>query len=146
MTNLMSFLSDLDLNELSKYLNDDYSTVVNKLDFTKKEDLDKLTEAVNTFKTSDSAMIQLVKSFMGEELDETLDKVLDYAKKTYEEAHKEEPVRPSEKISDEMQTRLKNIVTDYLNEVILPNTKLTKEQQESVSDGLFEFASWVYNR
>lgn len=159
----------LSKDKLSNVGND---VVVNKLDFTKKEDLDKLVEAVETFKKADSGLLGIVKTFVGDSLNSTLDNVVKAAQQEYAKAHKDDtvttkalsgvipvrkeidksaeekqiPVRPSTKTPEEMQEQIYKLVQDYISEKIKPTAKLTDEQYESIGDGLFEFACWIYNR
>lgn len=166
------------IDDIFKYVSKDKlsnvgkDVVVNKLDFTKKEDLDKLVEAVDTFKKADSGLLGMVKTFVGDSLNDTLDNVVEAAQQEYAKAHKDDtvkpkaltgtipvrkeidksavkpgiPARPSDKTPDEIQHNLVKLVNDYVTEKIEPTANLTEEQIESVSDGLFEFACWIYNR
>lgn len=159
----------LSKDKLSNVGND---VVVNKLDFTKKEDLDKLVEAVETFKKADSGLLGMVKTFVGDSLNNTLDNVVKAAQQEYAKAHKDDkvttkalkgvvpvrkeidksaeekqiPARPSTKTPEEMQEQIYKLVQEYISEKIKPTSKLTDEQYKSISDGLFEFACWIYNR
>ena len=45
-----------------------------------------------------------------------------------------------------MKEKLQKLTSEYVDEVIKPNAKLTDEQIKSVLEGLFEFACWIYNR
>ena len=69
------------------------NVVVNKLDFTKKEDLDKLVEAVDTFKKADSGLLGMVKTLVGDSFDTTLDNVVKAAQQEYAKAHKDDTVK-----------------------------------------------------
>lgn len=152
--NLFNLLDDLELMALTP--SDNTDVITNKLDFTKKEDLDKLVDAVDEIKNSDNTLVKGLVSLFGN----TLDAVVDSAKKTYNEAHPvnnntrkvvdksavAEPVRPSSKIAEEAQKTIAKLVTEYVNTKIIPNTTLTSEQIKSIGDGLFEFACWIYTR
>ena len=92
----------------------------------------------------------LFSTFFGDEYTKFLDSLQDYADKTYEESHKDdvkEPEKPSSKLkNDVMKEKLQKLTSEYVDEVIKPNAKLTDEQIKSVLEGLFEFACWIYNR
>lgn len=137
MKNYFSFWEDL-AEELINQNTD-------KLDFTKKEDVEKLHDTVDELKSYD-----LFSTFFGDEYAKFLDSLQDYADKTYEESHKDdvkEPEKPSSKLkNDVMKEKLQKLTSEYVDEVIKPNAKLTDEQIKSVLEGLFEFACWIYNR
>lgn len=137
MKNYFSFWEDL-AEELMNQNTD-------KLDFTKKEDVEKLHNTVDELKSYD-----LFSTFFGDEYTNFLDSLQDYADKTYEESHKDdvkEPEKPSSKLkNDVMKEKLQKLTSEYVDEVIKPNAKLTDEQIKSVLEGLFEFACWIYNR
>ena len=137
MKNYFSFWEDL-AEELMNQNTD-------KLDFTKKEDVDKLHDTIDELKSYD-----LFNTFFGDEYAKFLDLVQDYADKTYEESHKDdvkEPEKPSSKLkNDVMKEKLQKLTSEYVDEVIKPNAKLTDEQIKSVLEGLFEFACWIYNK
>ena len=137
MKNYFSFWEDL-AEELINQNTD-------KLDFTKKEDVEKLHYTVDELKSYD-----VFSTFFGDEYAKFLDSLQDYADKTYEESHKDdvkEPEKPSSKLkNDVMKEKLQKLTSEYVDEVIKPNAKLTDEQIKSVLEGLFEFACWIYNR
>ena len=137
MKNYFSFWEDL-AEELINQNTD-------KLDFTKKEDVDKLHDTIDELKSYD-----LFSTFFGDEYAKFLDSLQDYADKTYEESHKDdvkEPEKPSSKLkNDVMKEKLQKLASDYVDQVIRPNAKLTDEQIKSVLEVLFEFACWIYNR
>lgn len=135
MTEYFSFLDNLADELMEK----------DKLDFTKKEDVDKLHDVIKGLKS-----FNLFNTFFGDEYNSFLDSLQEYADKTYEESHKETcqaPEKPSDKLkNDVMKNKLEKLTSEYIDEVIKPNAKLTDEQLESVLSGLFEFACWIYNR
>ena len=137
MKNYFSFLEDLAEDLINQN--------TDKLDFTKKEDVEKLHNTVDELKSYD-----LFSTFFGDEYTKFLDSLQDYADKTYEESHKDdvkEPEKPSSKLkNDVMKEKLQKLTSEYVDEVIKPNAKLTDEQIKSVLEGLFEFACWIYNR
>ena len=137
MKNYFSFWEDLAEDLINQN--------TDKLDFTKKEDVEKLHDTVDELKSYD-----LFSTFFGDEYAKFLDLLQDYADKTYEESHKDdvkEPEKPSSKLkNDVMKEKLQKLTSEYVDEVIKPNAKLTDEQLKSVLEGLFEFACWIYNR
>ena len=137
MKNYFSFWEDLAEDLINQN--------TDKLDFTKKEDVEKLHDTVDELKSYD-----LFSTFFGDEYAKFLDLLQDYADKTYEESHKDdvkEPEKPSSKLkNDVMKEKLQKLTSEYVDEVIKPNAKLTDEQIKSVLEGLFEFACWIYNR
>ena len=137
MKNYFSFWEDLAEDLINQN--------TDKLDFTKKEDVEKLHDTVDELKSYD-----LYSTFFGDEYAKFLDLLQDYADKTYEESHKDdvkEPEKPSSKLkNDVMKEKLQKLTSEYVDEVIKPNAKLTDEQLKSVLEGLFEFACWIYNR
>ena len=137
MKNNFSFLEDLAEDLINQN--------TDKLDFTKKEDVEKLHDTIDELKSYD-----LFSTFFGDEYTKFLDSLQDYADKTYEESHKDdvkEPEKPSSKLkNDVMKEKLQKLTSEYVDEVIKPNAKLTDEQIKSVLEGLFEFACWIYNR
>ena len=137
MKNYFSFWEDLAEDLINQN--------TDKLDFTKKEDVEKLHNTVDELKSYD-----LFSTFFGDEYTKFLDSLQDYADKTYEESHKDdakEPEKPSSKLkNDVMKEKLQKLTSEYVDEVIKPNAKLTDEQIKSVLEGLFEFACWIYNR
>ena len=137
MKNYFSFLEDLAEDLINQN--------TDKLDFTKKEDVEKLQDTIDELKSYD-----LFSTFFGDEYTKFLDSLQDYADKTYEESHKDdvkEPEKPSSKLkNDVMKEKLQKLTSEYVDEVIKPNAKLTDEQIKSVLEGLFEFACWIYNR
>ena len=137
MKNYFSFWEDLAEDLINQN--------TDKLDFTKKEDVEKLHNTVDELKSYD-----LFNTFFCDEYTKFLDSLQDYADKTYEESHKDdakEPEKPSSKLkNDVMKEKLQKLTSEYVDEVIKPNAKLTDEQIKSVLEGLFEFACWIYNR
>lgn len=137
MKNYFSFWEDLAEDLINQN--------TDKLDFTKKEDVEKLHDTIDELKSYD-----LFSTFFGAEYAKFLDSLQDYADKTYEESHKDdvkEPEKPSSKLkNDVMKEKLQKLTSEYIDEVIKPNAKLTDEQLKSVLECLFEFACWIYNR
>lgn len=128
------------LTELSEFINSDDE--VQTLDFTKKEDVEKLEKAVETLKDNE---------FFSALFDDSLfDVLLDKAHKIYEEAHKDDdkgPKRPSSNVSKDVKKTVKVLATQYVAENVEPYVKsLTEEQKNEIIDSLFEFGCWIYNK
>jgi len=128
------------LTELSEFINSDDE--VQTLDFTKKEDVEKLEKAVETLKDNE---------FFSALFDDSLfDVLLDKAHKIYEEAHKDDdkgPKRPSSNVSKYVKKTVKELATQYIAENVEPYVKsLTEEQKNEIIDSLFEFGCWIYNK
>lgn len=148
------------LNNLSKQakiyeINDGCNVITDKLDFTKKEDLDILKQKINELKDTKNPIVGVIKSIAGTEYENVLNSIISDAEKIYNDNQKakseEKPVikenRPSDKISDELQRQIAKLTSDYVNEVIIPNfTNITPEQTMSIYTSLFEFACWIYKR
>ena len=123
------------LSNLSNELNDG---VVETLDFTKKEDVEKLENAVETLKTN-----EFFGTLFGNDL---FDQLLDKAHKIYFEAHKG-PKRPSSTTPKSVKDTVSKLAVDYVKENIEPYTnELTDKQKNDIIDSLFEFVCWVYNK
>lgn len=146
--NLLKLINDV--------LGDDYSTPVTKtvkteLDLTKREDVEKLKETVKEFKDSTNPFIRGLHSIFGTTFDETLDEIVEYAENKCAEAEAEvieaeKSSRPSSKTSEEMKQKIAKLVQEYMKDKIIPAKQLNEEQLKSVTDGLFEFACWIYNK
>lgn len=128
------------LNALADDLND--NGVIDTLDFTKKEDVEKLEKAVETLKTND-----FFGSLFGEDLFDTL---LEKAYKIYNDAHKNEksaPKRPSLSSPENVKTTVKKLANEYVETTIVPYIKnMDETQKNDIIDSLYEFGCWVYNR
>jgi len=126
------------LTELSEFINSDND--VQTLDFTKKEDVEKLENAVKTLRNN-----EFFKTLFDDNL---FDVLLDKAHKIYEEAHKKVgPERPSLKASKEVKSIIKGFANQYVKENIEPYAKeLTDQQKNDIIDSLFEFGCWIYNK
>lgn len=152
-------------NNINVKLCDGCNVVTDKLDFSKREDLERLKEAVSDLKNSDNSILNFVKSYMGaDEFNKTLDDIVNSAQNIYNKSNKkieltdnsitrkeidksEDTVtKPSNKVSEEMQKQIGSITYDYLKNIIIPNANLTKQQLDSIYEGLFEFACWIYTR
>ncbi len=127
------------LNDLSNELN---QGTVDTLDFTKKEDVEKLEKAVKTLKTND-----FFGTLFGDDL---LDTLLEKAHNVYNEAHKNDkkaPERPSTKSPENIKNNIKRLATEYVDSTICPYIKnMDENQKNEIVDSLFEFGCWIYNK
>jgi len=127
------------LNDLSNELNNDK---VQTLDFTKKEDVEKLEKAVETLKTN-----EFFGTLFGENLFDTL---LEKAHQIYFEAHKNDkkvPLRPSLMTSKHIKENVKKLATEYVEITVAPYVKnMDENQKNEIIDSLFEFGCWIYNK
>lgn len=144
--NLLKLINDV--------LGDDYATPASKtvkteLDLTKREDVEKLKETVKEIKDSTNSFIRGLHSIFGTTFDDTLDEIVEYAENKCAEAEAieaENSSRPSSKTSEEMKQKIAKLVQEYMEDKIIPAKQLNEEQLKSVTDGLFEFACWIYNK
>ena len=127
------------LSDLSTELN---NGTVETLDFTKKEDVEKLENAVETLKTN-----EFFGALFGNDL---FDQLLNKAHKIYFEAHKNEkkgPQRPSLSTSKLIKDNVHRLATEYVDQIVSPYVKdMSEEQKKDIIDSLFEFGCWVYNK
>ena len=115
---------------------------VEKLDFTKKEDVEKLENAINKLRKNS------IFSFFFE--DEAFDNLLNRAKQIYNEAHKKQtPVKPSTKINDNIKKNCHKLASDYVESMIIPyidKSLLNNDSKNEMIDALYEFACWIYKK
>ena len=127
------------LNDLSQELN---NGSVETLDFTKKEDVEKLEKAVETLKTN-----EFFSTLFGEDLFDTL---LEKAHQIYFEAHKNDkkaPQRPSLSSPENVKATVKKLANEYIETTIAPYIKnMDEKQKNEIIDSLFEFGCWIYNK
>lgn len=121
---------------------------VKELDFTKKEDLDKLKNVVATLKKGDNHLLNMIASIFGQKMfdDKLLDKLVEHATQVYNDAHKNDIVeKPSTKVSDKMQCQIGKLTEEYINTMLLKG-EFTEAQLRAIYNSLFEFACWIYNK
>ena len=140
--NLFSLLSGI-----AKALNE--SGEIHQLDFTNKEDVDKLDNAIKVLKEN-----QFFGNLFGTDL---FDGIQEKAHKIYEESEakkkrKEEeekkkyPIRPQLTVSDQIRKNITDFACEYLNTMILPYANLKEKQVEDILNGLVDFGCWIYNK
>ena len=158
MSNFLDMISNLTDNAKLYNVNDNCNVITDKLDFTKKADLDKLKDSVAKLKDDNNPIVGMIKILSGNEYESTLDKIVSDAQKIYDDSHKgckttnktvssTDTTRPSNKVSDEMKLHFSKLVVEYMNQLIFPNYKnMTFEQAESIHNALHEFACWIYSK
>ena len=128
------------LNDLSKELKNTQETQT--LDFTKKEDVEKLEKAVDILKNN-----EFFGSLFGDDLFDTL---LNKAHEIYAEAHKNDkkaPSRPSLSSPNVVRNNVRKYANEYVETIVAPYVKdMTTEQKNEIIDSLYEFGCWIYNK
>ena len=123
-----------------------------KLDLTKKEDVEKFHEKINELRENE-AFLTLTQIFgydLTDELDE-LDKFADNTFQKAEEKRKQEEKkieRPSTKLTTEQGLQIHKLVQEYVDTMVRPfnNGVLSNSQINDAYAGLYEFAAWILNK
>ena len=123
-----------------------------KLDLTKKEDVEKFHEKINELREN-AAFLTLAQIFgydLTDELNE-LDKFADNTFQKAEEKRKQEEKkieRPSTKLTTEQGLQIHKLVQEYVDTMVRPfnNGVLSNDQINDAYAGLYEFASWILNK
>ena len=123
-----------------------------KLDLTKKEDVEKFHEKINELRKNE-AFLTLTQIFgydLTDELDE-LDKFADNTFQKAEEKRKQEEnkiERPSTKLTTEQGLQIHKLVQEYVDTMVRPfnNGVLSNAQINDAYAGLYEFAAWILNK
>lgn len=123
-----------------------------KLDLTKKEDVEKFHEKINELRENE-AFLTLTQIFgydLTDELDE-LDKFADNTFQKAEEKRKQEEnkiERPSTKLTTEQGLQIHKLVQEYVDTMVRPfnNGVLSNAQINDAYAGLYEFAAWILNK
>ena len=123
-----------------------------KLDLTKKEDVEKFHEKINELREN-AAFLTLAQIFgydLTDELDE-LDKFADNTFQKAEEKRKQEEKkieRPSTKLTTEQGLQIHKLVQEYVDTMVRPfnNGVLSNAQINDAYAGLYEFAAWILNK
>ena len=123
-----------------------------KLDLTKKEDVEKFHEKINELRENEAflALAQIFGYDLTDELDE-LDKFADNTFQKAEEKRKQEEKkieRPSTKLTTEQGLQIHKLVQEYIDTMVRPfnNGVLSNAQINDAYAGLYEFASWILNK
>ena len=123
-----------------------------RLDLTKKEDVEKFHEKINELRENE-AFLTLTQIFgydLTDELDE-LDKFADNTFQKAEEKRKQEEKkieRPSTKLTTEQGLQIHKLVQEYVDTMVRPfnNGVLSNTQINDAYAGLYEFAAWILNK
>lgn len=123
-----------------------------RLDLTKKEDVEKFHEKINELRENE-AFLTLTQIFgydLTDELDE-LDKFADNTFQKAEEKRKQEEKkieRPSTKLTTEQGLQIHKLVQEYVDTMVRPfnNGVLSNAQINDAYAGLYEFAAWIINK
>ena len=123
-----------------------------RLDLTKKEDVEKFHEKINELRKNE-AFLTLAQIFgydLTDELDE-LDKFADNTFQKAEEKRKQEEnkiERPSTKLTTEQGLQIHKLVQEYVDTMVRPfnNGVLSNAQINDAYAGLYEFAAWILNK
>ena len=123
-----------------------------KLDLTKKEDVEKFHEKINELREN-AAFLTLAHIFgydLTDELNE-LDKFADNTFQKAEEKRKQEEKkieRPSTKLTTEQGLQIHKLVQEYVDTMVRPfnNGVLSNAQINDAYAGLYEFAAWILNK
>lgn len=123
-----------------------------RLDLTKKEDVEKFHQKINELRENE-AFLTLTQIFgydLTDELDE-LDKFADNTFQKAEEKRKQEEKkieRPSAKLTTEQGLQIHKLVQEYVDTMVRPfnNGVLSNAQINDAYAGLYEFAAWILNK
>ena len=123
-----------------------------RLDLTKKEDVEKFHEKINELRENEVflTLTQIFGYDLTDELDE-LDKFADNTFQKAEEKRKQEEKkleRPSTKLTTEQGLQIHKLVQEYVDTMVRPfnNGVLSNDQINDAYAGLYEFASWILNK
>ena len=123
-----------------------------RLDLTKKEDVEKFHEKINELRENEAflALTQIFGYDLTDELDE-LDKFADNTFQKAEEKRKQEEKkieRPSTKLTTEQGLQIHKLVQEYVDTMVRPfnNGVLSNAQINDAYAGLYEFAAWIINK
>lgn len=123
-----------------------------RLDLTKKEDVEKFHEKINELRENEVflTLTQIFGYDLTDELDE-LDKFADNTFQKAEEKRKQEEKkieRPSAKLTTEQGLQIHKLVQEYVDTMVRPfnNGVLSNDQINDAYAGLYEFASWILNK
>ena len=131
MLNLLDNIMNT-LNTLSLI---DTPDLKDELDFTKKEDLDKLDDAIDALK-SNKWFMSLIDSSL-------LDEVKTQAHKIYNESQQKKETD----VPETVKNTIINLATEYVNTKIAPEIDgLDSSTYKAMVDGLADFGIWIYKK
>lgn len=119
---------------------------IEKLDFSKKEDVEKAEKILNEAKEWFGEL------FNTDTIDYLMDKIHEIYEKKQEELKKKEeqkklPVQPSTEVSEKVKNNITNMAVEYVDTMIYPNIdNFTEDKRKSVIDALVDFACWMYKK
>ena len=123
-----------------------------RLDLTKKEDVEKFHEKINELREN-AEFLTLAQIFGYDLIDELneLDKFADNTFQKAEEKRKQEEKkieRPSAKLTPEQGLQIHKLVQEYVDTMVRPfnNGVLSNDQINDAYAGLYEFAAWILNK
>ena len=123
-----------------------------RLDLTKKEDVEKFHEKINELRKNEVflTLAQIFGYDLTDELNE-LDKFADNTFQKVEEKRKQEEKkieRPSTKLTTEQGLQIHKLVQEYVDTMVRPfnNGVLSNAQINDAYAGLYEFAAWILNK
>lgn len=117
-----------------------------KLDFSKKEDVEKAEKILNEAKEWFGDL------FNTDTLDYLIDKIHEIHEKKQEELKKKEeqkklPIQPSIEVSEKVKNNITNMAVEYVDTMIYPNIdNFTEDKRKNVIDALVDFACWMYKK
>ena len=123
-----------------------------RLDLTKKEDVEKFHEKINELRENE-AFLTLTQIF-GYDLTDELDELDKFADNTFQKAaekrkQEEKKIeRPSTKLTTEQGLQIHKLVQEYVDTMVRPfnNGVLSNAQINDAYAGLYEFAAWILNK
>lgn len=144
MNNMLDLLMNI-FNNLSIVTNEENN--IQQLDFTKKEDIDKLDKAIDSLINNDF-LKNLININLLKDIQSQAHKKFEEseAKKKAEEEKKKVPERPSLLVPEKIKNNITNYACEYMNTMILPYANLTQNQVQDILSGLVDFGCWIYNR
>lgn len=121
------------LNNIVRLLED--PTYEDKLDFTKKEDLDKLDNAIEDLKNN--------KLFMTFVDDGLLDEIKEQAHRIYNESQQKKETD----VPETVKNTIINLATEYVNTKIAPEMDtLNATTYKAIVDTFADFGTWIYKK
>lgn len=119
---------------------------IEKLDFSKKEDVEKAEKILNEAKEWFGDL------FNTDTIDYLMDKIHEIHEKKQEELKKKEeqkklPIQPSTEVSEKVKNNITNMAVEYVDTMIYPNIdNFTEDKRKNVIDALVDFACWMYKK
>ena len=123
-----------------------------RLDLTKKEDVEKFHEKINELR--ENAEFLTLAQIFGYDLTDELNELDKFADNTFQKAkekrkQEEKKIeRPSTKLTTEQGLQIHKLVQEYVDTMVRPfnNGVLSNDQINDAYAGLYEFAAWILNK